>query len=48
MASCSENNGGCEDKCEECNTTGQVVCSYPTPGMRLSADMKSCVGKKNI
>ena len=45
---CSVNNGGCEDRCDESNTTGQVVCSCSNPGTRLSADMKSCVGKKYI
>ncbi len=42
---CSENNGGCQDRCEESNTTGQVVCSCSNSGTRLSADMKSCAGK---
>ena len=47
MTRCSENNGGCEDRCEE-SRTGQALCSCSNPGMRLSADMKSCAGKKQV
>ncbi len=43
---CSENNGGCEDRCEDNSKTGHVVCSCSIPGMRLSTNMKSCMGKE--
>ncbi len=46
MPSCSENNGGCEDRCEDSNTSGEAVCSCNIPGTRLSANMKSCVGEE--
>ncbi len=46
MKSCSENNGGCEDQCEEGNAAGEVVCSCSIPGTILSANAKSCVGEE--
>ena len=45
---CTENNGGCQDQCEEGNITREAICSCSIPGTRLSADKKTCVGKKCI
>ncbi len=46
IPSCSENNGGCEDQCEESHIGGVVICSCNTPGTGLSANKKSCVGEE--
>ncbi len=45
---CSENNGGCEDQCEESIATGDIVCSCDIPGTALSPNMKSCMGKGQL
>lgn len=40
---CSENNGGCEDQCED--TVGSFVCLCTAPGLKVDeVDMFSCVG----